>query len=292
MKISVCLCTWNRQRLLANTLAHFQQLTIPVNVDWELVIVDNASSDETPQVIERYAESLPIKSFVETTPGHCAARNKAVASMTGDFVLWTDDDVEVHTDWLKHYSTAFARQHSNDFWGGPIEARFESPKPDWIEDNWDILSGCFAVRDIGREPVQLNRSLLPYGANFAVRGSVQKEFRFDQSIGRNRTEVVGGDEINLMQRLIDMGHSGQWLPSAKVFHIIPDDRATERYVFDYFVGQGKLMPKASSSFARLKHRLLQSWHRFRFRRTRAKGPSRQWLSHLINTALHTGQNRK
>ena len=292
MKISVCICTWNRSRLLRNTLEYFQRMVVPEDIEWELIVIDNNSDDDTPTVIAEFSDSLPIRSFVEETLGHCAARNRAIEEFDGDFVLWTDDDVEVDKDWLSSYANVFTNDESHSFWGGPIEAKFETQKPDWIAENWNILSGCFAVRDIGNEPIEFNGNLLPYGANFAVRGRLQKQYQFDTSIGRRREQVVGGDEINLMQRLIAEGHKGRWVPGAKVFHIIPDERASEEYVYKYFVGQGIILAESDSLIARYWNGLLKRWYAFRYRQTRDKMPSRQWLSHMINSALLAGKGER
>ena len=291
MKISVCICTWNRSRLLKNTLEYFQRTVVPEDIEWELIVIDNNSDDDTATVITEFSDSLPVRSYVEATPGHCAARNRAVTEFDGDFVLWTDDDVEVDKYWLSSYANVFANDEIHSFWGGPIEAKFETQAPEWITENWEILSGCFAVRDIGNGPVEFNDNLLPYGANFAVRADVQKQFRFDTSIGRKREQVVGGDEINLMTRLLAEGHHGEWVPGAKVLHVIPDERASEEYVYRYFVGQGKLQAGSGSLIAKIYRDLSKRWYAFRYRQTRNKTPSRQWLSHMINSALFDGRSQ-
>ena len=267
-------------------------MVIPDGVDWELILIDNASDDDTSNVIAEFSQHLPIRSFLESTPGHCAARNRAVQELKGNLVLWTDDDVEVDTQWLNSYVNVALRDDKFAFWGGPIKAKFESETPPWITENWDILSGCYAVRDLGDKPVELNKDLLPYGANFAVRAEIQKQYRFDTNVGRNRQQVVGGDEIDVMRRMLTDGYSGRWVPNAKLLHVIPDDRATEEYVYQYFVGQGKLLGTDDSFFARFKNRVAAVWYQFLYHRNRNKAPSRRWLSHKINQALAVGKIKR
>jgi glycosyltransferase involved in cell wall biosynthesis len=60
MKVSVVICTWNRARLLDQTLSHLQQLSIPEGVKWELVLVNNNSTDHTDEIIERHSKVLPM----------------------------------------------------------------------------------------------------------------------------------------------------------------------------------------------------------------------------------------
>src|ERR1700738_3055719 len=93
--VSVAICTWNRARLLGQTLESFVRLRIPEGVSWELLVVNNNCTDDTDAVIERHAGSLPIRRLYEPTPGKSYAHNLAIAEAQGDLVLWTDDDVIV-----------------------------------------------------------------------------------------------------------------------------------------------------------------------------------------------------
>ena len=164
-------------------------------------------------------------------------------------------------------------------------------KPKWIANNWDALSGCFATRDLGDEPLEFSADRLPYGANFAVRGEVQRANLFDPELGRRADAVLGEDELDLMRRLLAAGHRGQWVPGSVVEHLIPPERATTKYVYDYFVGQGRNLVLKGEGWGadadQLKREAMAEHRRFWWKRFYAG--NQQWCSHLIRSALAMGQ---
>lgn len=100
MLTTAAICTWNRAPLLDRALTEMTRLSIPAGIEWELVIVDNNCSDETPEVIARHAEQLPLERLSEPVQGLSHARNRAIRAARGDIVLWTDDDALVDLGWL------------------------------------------------------------------------------------------------------------------------------------------------------------------------------------------------
>ena len=108
MDVTVAICTWNRARLLDTTLARMCSLRIPAGIRWELLVVDNNCTDETPAVIERYASRLPIRRLVEERQGTSFAKNCVLSQAEGELLVWTDDDVLVDENWLAAYLEAAA----------------------------------------------------------------------------------------------------------------------------------------------------------------------------------------
>ncbi len=290
MLVEIAICTWNRAGLLAKTLSSLCQLQIPSGIQWKILLVDNNSSDGTAHVIDEFSMKLPLQRLREERQGHTYARNRAIEAATGELILWSDDDCQFNESWLANYVVA-ARDAQYDFWGATIEPLFESPMPDWIAENWELCKGCFAVRDLGARPIEFTPAILPYGANFAIRTSVQKSFLFDQTLGRNRHRVIGEDELEMMRRLLAAGYNGQWVPSNPVQHMIPSNRATTEYIYRYFVGQGmKLRHGLSTPRKNGLSLLLETvWNYLMFRLKRSRRPSPVWVSHLIQSALARGR---
>ena len=296
--VDIAICTWNRADLLKRTLDSISKVSVPSDIQLCVVVVDNRSTDETQSVIEAFANSdfgkaNRVVSAIENQQGHTFARNRAIQSCQGDLIVWTDDDVLVHSDWIERYVNAARQQTKTSFWGGRIEPAFLKNKPKWIDDNWDALSGCFAARDLGNDPVEFSADRLPYGANFAVRGDVQRANLFDPELGRRADAVLGEDELDLMRRLLAAGHCGQWVPGAVVEHLIPMERSTTKYVYDYFVGQGRNLVLTGEGWETdaglLKREAKSEYRRFWWKRFYAS--NQQWCSHLIRSALAMGQWR-
>jgi glycosyltransferase involved in cell wall biosynthesis len=94
MKLSIAICT-----LLERTLDSIVRATQPT-AGWELIVVNNNCTDGTEAMLERFAARLPLKRVFEAAPGLSNARNAAIKVASGDYLIWTDDDVLVGTDWL------------------------------------------------------------------------------------------------------------------------------------------------------------------------------------------------
>ncbi|MEC9093686.1 MAG: glycosyltransferase [Planctomycetota bacterium] len=239
MKISVAICTWNRSRLLDQTLESISKLKIPPKLDWELIVVDNNSTEPAvPFVLADWRKKLPLKILIEKEQGHSAARNCAVNHSSGDYIIWTDNDVLVSENWLSGYVEAFRNHPEMAFFGGEIKPRFEHPRPAWIQETWKICSPVFATRELGETAIELGLDRLPYGANFAIRADVQRRFAYDTQWGRKKTSMVGEDEVAVLRQVIQDGGRGLWVPGAKLEHFIPPDRATPQYIAAYYFGQG------------------------------------------------------
>jgi glucosyl-dolichyl phosphate glucuronosyltransferase len=291
MKVTVAICTWNRSRLLTQTLEHFKRMVIPPELPWEILVVDNGSTDSTRAVLASFSNSLPIRSLHQPISGHSRSRNLAIEHANSDLMIWTDDDVLVEKDWLVAYVAGAAKYPEAAFFGGPIAPVFENGSPDWLQATWPKCSPAFAARDLGETEANIPPAKFPYGANFAVRTSLQKTFLFDVSLGRQASSMLGEDEIDLFRRLIQAGHHGVWLPAPKLKHFITADRSTAEYVGRYFIGQGWAnihygRPTFQSRF----HALRVAIHNhlcYRLKRNRAKPD--EWVSHLIRAGIAWGE---
>ena len=129
MELSIAICTWNRAELLDRTLDTFEKLELPAGLDWELLVVNNGSSDDTDEVIARRGRHLPLRRLCEPRPGLSHARNLAATEARGELVVWTDDDVSVDPHWAAAYWSAARRYPEASFFGGTIDPWFESDPP-------------------------------------------------------------------------------------------------------------------------------------------------------------------
>ena len=185
MNVEIAICTFNRAEFLKATLGRLASIQKPSDIEFRIIVVDNNSSDNSVDIVASAQQETDIELVSESRQGHCFARNAAIDSANGEFLIWIDDDVLVSDTWLESYLEAFRSQEETSFWGGPIFPVFNHQKPDWIDQHWDKISGCFAYRDLGKDPIEFTAEVLPYGANFAVRTQVQKEFRFETELGRS-----------------------------------------------------------------------------------------------------------
>jgi glycosyltransferase involved in cell wall biosynthesis len=242
MDVSVILCTYNRCVSLRRTLNTFCELRNPQNISWELLIIDNNSTDQTPEVCGEFSKRLPIHHIFEPTPGQSAARNRGIMESKGNLLIFTDDDVDIDPDWIAAYGEAAARNVAAQFFGGRILTRWDCPPPKWMVENYcDILRGVVVTFDHGdKEREIVDRHAPAVGANFALRRAVLDEFgfKFREDLGLKPQQEVRFEEFAFLQQLLDKGRQGRYLPQALVYHRQPPERMTERYVRRFYEGFG------------------------------------------------------
>lgn len=298
MKITVAICTWNRCALLKETLEQVARLTIPRDVEWELVVVNNNSTDKTRQVLATFASRLPLRTFLEAEPGLSNARNRAVHEATGDYILWTDDDVLVDEQWMAAYCDAFVRWPKAGVFGGNIEPWFTGDPPQWLLCTWRRVASAYASRDLGDQSVTLSETVLPFGANFAVRIEEQRRFLYDPHLGVRPDSIIGGEETTVIKSMLADGVAGRWVPEARVRHYIPEGRQTIAYLRNYYEGYGEYCARqdATTADARLFGAPRWLWREAvtaetKYRLHRLLSQPEVWIQDLIASSQAWGQLR-
>jgi len=239
MLITVAICTWNRAKLLKQCLEQMTKLVIPPDVEWELLVVNNNCTDDTDQVIASFSNRLPIRRLFEPKQGLSHTRNLAASEAKGDYILWTDDDVLVDSNWLVVYENAFQRWPKAAYFGGFIEPWYEKQPPKWITSDLQFFSGLILNRDFGHVERPFLKTEVPYGANMAFQKWIFNKWKFNSRLGRNANDHILSEEVELLNNLKAYGLKGVWVPAAKVEHWIPVHRLTKKYTWNYFHGLGR-----------------------------------------------------
>jgi glycosyltransferase involved in cell wall biosynthesis len=240
-RISVVICTWNRSRLLRKTLEQMTLLDIAPETQWELIVVNNNCSDDTDAVLAEFQRKLPLVRLFEPTPGKSFAGNQAVRVATGDYIVWTDDDVLVDRDWLRAYLAAFAQWPDASLFSGAIDPWFENDPPPWLNKVFDQVANAYAALDRGPIGFTMTHDTYPYGANMAVKRSAHLLEPYDTRIGPRPNSGIRGEEMIMARRLLSAGHTGRWVPEARVRHFIPTERHTLAYLRKYYLGSGEVL---------------------------------------------------
>jgi glycosyltransferase involved in cell wall biosynthesis len=271
-------------------------LKTPGGLSWEVLIVDNGSEDHTAEVIASYGARLPLVGLRETTPGLSNARNAGVRHARGRYLLWTDDDVRVHEDWLAAYLEAFRAFPDGAVFGGAAVPVLEKPTPAWFHESLAELEGLLACRDPAVLPRRLTpRGALPYGLNFAIRAVEQRKQLYDPMLGVAPGRRRGGEELQLIKTILAGGAAGYWVPDARVFHIIPPSRQTLEYIKLYYRGQGEANAVAQELSGRrlgmrtlLGHSSRAVWHYLSYRLQKGNKPPASWIRHYKRLAYQVG----
>lgn len=238
MDVTVAICTRNRAQLLRQTLEQMTRLRIPDGIDWELLVVDNNSTDSTEMRVAEFSTRLPVRLLFEPKPGKSHALNLAVREAAGDYIAFTDDDVLVDEDWLVEYGGAFRRWPEATVFGGPIDAWIEGQLPAWLHRVWPRVKGVYGVLPPGDGRVEYQNGPGPFGANMAVRTRDQRRYPYDPQLARQPGSPMRGEETAVVQAMLRDGLIGRWVPSARVRHFIPKSRQTIASLREHFFGLG------------------------------------------------------
>lgn len=295
--ISILICTWNRSVSLGRTLESLTEVCTAKDVEWELLVINNNSSDNTSNVICQFADRLPIREVFEKQQGLSHARNRAVREAQGSHLIFTDDDILFERQWLLAYSSAFRNYPQASYYGGPIRARFESTVPSWLRDNEQLLAPTYGVINFGPETraMPLAPRFLPYGGNMAFRADILQRTQFDSRLGREGGAMLVGEETALFAALSDSGHCGVWVADAQVEHCIPSPHLTTRYVWRSFEGLGRSAIRMTGPTERVAKLLgYPRWRLRHFATTRAMALAlwavgdRRWLKAYTTSACQLG----
>jgi glycosyltransferase involved in cell wall biosynthesis len=299
ISITIAICTLNRAQFLHRTLDSLSRVRVPDNLDWEVVVVNNDCTDDTDQVIDAFVERLPIRREFEPERGLSRARNRAVDAARGDYIIWTDDDVTVDPLWLAGYLEAFEKWPEAAVFGGKILERFEPPVSKWLVEN-QAFQG-FGARDFGDDPLPLSirEHRLPFGPNFAVRAAEQKKFRYNVQLGHAPGQLRRNEETDVVERILNSGAIGYWVPRASVEHGTSREQQTLKYFADFFSTYGEAEEFRKPSVVEgplwwgaprwMWRRLIEKW--LRYRMYRLISPASVWLPHLRERAIVWGKIR-
>lgn len=228
MDLSVILCTYNNADRLRITLDALCELKSPQDVDWELVMVNNNSTDKTEEVIKSFADSLPITYAYEPVQGKSRALNLGLALAQGDLIVFTDDDVKPNPHWLIAYWEAYQERSEGYYFGGPIESEFEGEPPD--EDFLEAATPCVAGLNYGSESHEEDLFL---GANWACPVELLAEtegFDIGLGVGSHTRKISVGEETKLMKKLKNMGYNGWYVKKSKVLHFVPKRKCSLQHI--------------------------------------------------------------
>jgi glucosyl-dolichyl phosphate glucuronosyltransferase len=228
MNASIVVCTYNRAASLRDTLAALRALQSPPGCDWEVLVVDNNSADDTRAAVEAAARDWPrLRYAFEGAQGLSHARNHGIAQARGEIILFTDDDVLPEPDWLATTLAGMAH-HGADACGGYIAPIWESPPPPWLTERFH---GFLAVRtDRSDDYVMALGNTTPFGANMAFRRSVfERVGPFDTSRGRKGKVLASGEDGEMFERILAAGLKLVFLGGSRVHHKVESFRLTKRY---------------------------------------------------------------
>lgn len=170
--VSVILCCYNSSKRLPHTLEYLANQKVGGNFPWEIVIVDNCSTDDSAKLAQiewkRLNSGSPLKVISEPIPGLSAARTAGIESSSYEFVIFCDDDNWLHEDYLKTVFERLSADENIGILGGRNLAALETTAPPWF----DREKETYAIGEQGAETGDISERKFIFGAGMALRKSV------------------------------------------------------------------------------------------------------------------------
>jgi glycosyltransferase involved in cell wall biosynthesis len=251
--ITVVIPTQNRGELLSKCLASL--LLQSKSVDFEVIVVDNGSTDTTQNVIAEYRSKIArLISLYAPVPGLHTGRHAGMLAATGDILVFADDDIEATPSWIASIHEAFIDPNVVMV-GGNNYPMFLSPPPNWLAQLWNMPSirgyksiPSLSVIEFIRPPKELSPFFV-WGCNFAIRKNVLLAaggFHPD-GMPRDLIRFRGDGETHVSRYVAQKGLKCVFHPGASVHHKVTPDRMTH----DYFRRRG-FSQGVSDSYTRLR----------------------------------------
>jgi len=251
MKLSIIICTYNRDQFIYQTLEHIAKNNYD-SAQYEIVLINNNSTDNTESECQKFTHDfpqIPMNYFVETKQGLSYARNRGIEEAKGDILVFLDDDSFVRNDYLHNLSEYVTKYPDMMAFGGKIEPLFETGiAPDWL-CSW-TYSWVSAINK-GDKVCLFNGKSYPIGANMGFRKEcLQQCGVFNTQLGRTGKNMLAGEEKDLFNAIKELGLKIYYFPELFVQHVIPEKRTTDEYIkrLGYGIGQSEYLRTRHKSY--------------------------------------------
>jgi glucosyl-dolichyl phosphate glucuronosyltransferase len=227
-RVSVVLCTYNRAESLEHTLTTLARQSLRAE-EFEVLVVDNASTDHTNDAVERVMGAYPhcrIHLLTEPRVGHSHARNTGLSNARAPIIAFTDDDVLLPHDWLHVALDVFRRTDSPDGAGGPVLPLYSATKPAWFKDAYETNSW-------GDRPRRLRFGESFIGNNMLFRADVLRTVgSFNPALGMSGDHLGLADDTDYFDRIWFHCPNAvlHYDPRLQVQHVVPAHRMNVGYI--------------------------------------------------------------
>jgi glucosyl-dolichyl phosphate glucuronosyltransferase len=240
MKFSIIIPTYNRADDLRETIRSIAKLDVVGG--WELLVVDNKSTDHTRSVVQEETAGFPapLHYLFEPEQGRYAALNTGIRAAAGEIIATTDDDARVEPDWLTR-AAAGLDALGCDYVGGKVLPIWRGPRPDWLPNrpgrHWAVL----ALQDHGTAPLEFGVNGIPWplGINTATRREAFERIDlFDNRLGRKAGTLRNQAQREWHLRARAAGLRGFYVPDMVVHHVVEAERLNKQYFRRWYYWHG------------------------------------------------------
>ncbi|MBI5082086.1 MAG: glycosyltransferase family 2 protein [Chloroflexi bacterium] len=217
--ITVVVCTFNRASLLRTCLQSLVEQSVDVSC-YEVVVVNNNSTDSTPQVVKEFSDQRSnFSGVVEKTQGLANARNSGWRIASGEYVAYIDDDCKAPPEWIA-VAKEIIEQVSPTVFGGPNFAFYNTPKPPWYKDIYSSTTlGDHSRVLSAREHLIGNNIFFQHTILDALGG-------FNSQLGMIGDKIAYGEETEMVMRIRSTMNDAitYYEPRLYVYHLVRPEK--------------------------------------------------------------------
>jgi glycosyltransferase involved in cell wall biosynthesis len=241
MDLTVIICTWNRSKSLNTVLTSLESCIVPDSVEWEILVVDNNSTDDTRAVCDSFIRknAQRFRYLFEGKQGKTNALNAGIQQASGEILALTDDDLTVDRHWVAQTYEAFQKYDCAAV-GGKIIPVWTCKKPAWMDLEGPFRHPAFGGIvnfDEGDSPHVLTATVA--GANMALRKSIVQKYGPYRSDLNRINDLLGGEDTEYCRRLMSAGERLMYVPTAVVYHPVEEFRTTRKYTQSFGFHYGR-----------------------------------------------------
>lgn len=244
IKLSLIVPTFNRAKFLSRFLESLGAQTLPMD-NFEVIVVDNGSTDDTKQVVENYLDKqCNLRYCFEEKPGLHAGRHRGMREASSQILIFADDDIIAAPTWLEAILDSF-KDSEVVMVGGKITPDFEVKPPCWLSLLWNLrtVSGkCLSflsILDFGDGCFEID-PLYVWGCNFAIRKELLCELGgfHPDAMPSDMLARRGDGESYISLRVKERGLKVLYNGKAEVAHCVTEGRMSLAYLKKRSFAQG------------------------------------------------------
>jgi len=227
--ISAIICTYNREQYLGSAIDSLLQQDFSF---YEVIVVDNGSSDRTREIVEERLAQPQLHYVYEPVNGLSVARNTGASIARADILAYLDDDAIASPLWLKTIYDAYQSNEQLAVAGGKVTLLWPDGMmpPAWLSSN---LAQNLGAYDLGDTLVYVKSpGWTPRGLNYSIRRTfLEKVGGFDTNLGRVGKNLLSNEELQMTELALQQGWQVAYLPDALVVHQVAPERLERSWFF-------------------------------------------------------------
>ena len=235
VEFTVAIRTYNSGSSLPAILDRLRSQKQVETINWEIVIIDNNSTDNTSEIIRDYQsdwpESYPLRYYFEPRQGAGFARHRAIKEARGDLIGFLDDDNLPTFNWVAA-ACSFGKTHSRaGAYGSQVRGEFEVEPP----EDFQRIQSFLAIKDRGSEPNLYDPSILslPPGAGLVIRRQVWFDHVPENQLLQGPVKeslTKKGEDFEALMHIGNAGWEIWYNPDMQIYHQIPGWRLEKNYL--------------------------------------------------------------